>query len=190
MVGKTFYPQDYLLGANSADNPADTSAVTANADGSLLERLEFLQQQAAGRTAQTTAAAVMVTGTTIFTVAGGPILITELLSLCITANDATASTLQWSADGTVGAATTFTGATASLASAIAGTMAVCNFTATTTAPDLITAGVGLASVKTRGIIVPAGIITTTIGVGSTTGTWKHFMRYSPLGLAITVTAAF
>jgi hypothetical protein len=164
MVGKVFYPRD-----------AQDNAV----------------YQAAAKTSFTSVAAVMVTGTTIFTIANGPIFIDELISLCITPNDATASTLQWSADGTVGAATTFTGATASLASAIAGTMAVCNFTAVTTAPDLITAGVGLGSVKTRGIIVPAGIITTTIGVGSTTGTWNHFMRWRPLGgTEVTVTPAF
>lgn len=147
--------------------------------------------QGAARQANTSVAAVMVTGTTIFTVTGGPIFIDELISLCLTANDATASTLQWSADGTVGAATTFTAATASLASFAAGGMAVCNFTALATAPDLITAGVGLASIKTRGIIVPAGIITTTIAVGSTTGTWNHFMRWRPLGgPEITVTPAF
>jgi len=128
----------------------------------------------------------MVTGTTIFTVAGGPIHLFALVSECVTANDATASTLQWSADGTVGAATTFTGASASLANAAAGTFAVCNFTALTTAPDLVTTGVGLGPVLARGIIVPAGIITTTIAVGSTTGTWKHHMRYRPLGRGVTV----
>lgn len=177
------------LGTNDADNLASTSLVVANAAGSLLERNQFLQDQI-DKSVATATAATMVTATTIFTVAGGPIKILELISLCVTANDATASTLQWSADGTVGAATVFTGATASLASAIAGTMAVCNFTATSTAPDLITAGVGLAAVVTRGIIVPAGIITTTIGVGSTTGTWKHYLRYRPLATGITVTAAF
>lgn len=163
MVGKTFYPMDF--------------------QGSVVF-------QGAAKVASTSVAAVMVTGTTIFTVTGGPIFIDELVSLCLTANDATASTLQWSADGTVGAATTFTGASASLASFAAGGMVVCNFTALSTAPDLITAGVGLASIKTRGIIVPAGIITTTIAVGSTTGTFNHFMRWRPMGPDVTVTPAF
>lgn len=163
MVGKIFYPRD------SQDN---------------------VVFQGASKVARTTVAAVMVTGTTIFTVTGGPIFIDELVSLSETLCDATASTLQWSADGTVGAAVTFTGASASLANFAAGGMAVCNFTAVTTAPDLITAGVGLASVKTRGIIVPAGIITTTIAVGSTTGTWNHFMRWRPMGPDVTVTPAF
>jgi hypothetical protein len=125
-------------------------------------------------------AAVMVSGTTIFTISGGPIHITELISECITANDTTASTLRWSADGTLGSATTFTGATATLASAAPGTFVICDFTALTTAPAIVVPGVGLASVKTNGIIVPAGIITTTIAVGSTTGTWRHYMRYNPM----------
>lgn len=164
MVGKTFYPRDFQ------DN---------------------VIYQGANKVTNTSVAAVMVTGTTIFTIAGGPIFVEELLSLCVTPNDATASTLQWSADGTVGAATTFTAATASLASAIAGTMAICNFTALSTAPDLVVTGVGLASIKTRGIILPAGIITTTIGTGSTTGTWNHFMRWRPMGgPEVTVTPAF
>jgi hypothetical protein len=164
MVGKTFYPRDFQ---------------------------DYVIYQGAPKVANTSVAAVMVTGTTIFTVTGGPIFIEELISLCVTANDATASTLQWSADGTVGAATTFTGASASLASAVAGTMAICNLTALSTAPDLVVTGVGLASVKARGIIVPAGIITTTIAVGSTTGTWNHYMRWRPMGgPEVTVTPAF
>jgi hypothetical protein len=51
-------------------------------------------------------------------------------------------------------------------------------------------GVGLAGVTTRGIIIPAGIITTTIAVGSTTGRWLHYMRFKPLGLGIRVEPAF
>lgn len=140
--------------------------------------------------AETRTPTVLVTATTTFVVGGGPIFIEELISLCVATCDATASTLQWSADGTVGSATTFTAASASLANFAAGGMVVCNFTAINTAPDLITNGVGLASVKTRGIIVPEGIITTTIGTGSTTGTFKHYMRWRPMGSGCTVTPSF
>jgi hypothetical protein len=45
----------------------------------------------------------------VFTVAGGPIRFIDLVSYVIVGGDSTAATLQWSADGTVGAATTFTG---------------------------------------------------------------------------------
>lgn len=131
--------------------------------------------------------AVLANGTTIFTVANGPINILQLISYCMTACDGTAATLQWSADGTVGAATTFTGASASLASLIAGAAIVCDFTALSTAPAICTAGVGLSANAARGIIVPAGIITTVVGSGPTTGTFKHFLRYQPMGTGIIVT---
>lgn len=123
-------------------------------------------------------AEVMVTGTTVWTVSGGPILIVEIGCICKTANNATASTLQYSADGTDGAATTITGASASLANAAAGTIVAAVPGTLATAPAVYANGVGIAG--TVGIIVPAGIITTTIGVGSTTGTWQQFISYIPL----------
>ena len=129
-------------------------------------------------------AAVMVNGTTIFTITGGPILIEAIGCVCITANDATASTLQYSADGDVGAATTITGASASLATAAAGTLVTAVAGTLATAPAVYANGVGIAG--TVGIIVPAGIITTVVGVGSTTGTWRQFIRYRPLVDGVTV----
>lgn len=131
------------------------------------------------------AAAVMVTGTTVFTIAGGPIEILQLGALYITANDTTASTLQYSADGTDGVATTITGASATLASAAEGTVVAAVPGTLATAPVIYANGVGIGA--TVPIIVPAGIITTTIGVGSTTGTWQQFMRYRPLADGVTVT---
>lgn len=140
---------------------------------------------------QTTTAATLITGTTIFNVKNGPVIITELVSFCIAACDTTAATLQWSADGDVGAAATFTGASASLASFAAGGAIVCSFAALTTAPIITgTAGVVLASVKTNLILVPAGIITSTVGSGPTTGTFTHYMRYRPLTPLATVVPAF
>ncbi len=124
------------------------------------------------------AASTLVNGTTVFTVAGGPIEILQLGALCITANDATASTLQWSADGTDGSAVTITGASASLANAAAGAMVVAVPGNLATAPSVHANGIGVSA--TAGIIVPAGIITIVVGVGSTTGTWKLFMRWRPL----------
>jgi len=131
------------------------------------------------------AAAVMVSGTTVFTITGGPIMILQIGCLCISANDGTASTLQYSADGTVGSATTITGASASLASAAAGTIVAAVPGTLATAPAIYANGVGIAG--TVGIIVPAGIITTTIGVGSTTGTWRQFIRWIPLVNDVSVT---
>ena len=132
------------------------------------------------------AAATIVSGTTQFTVAGGPIEILSLVSVCVTGNDATASTLQWSCDGTDGAATTFTGASASLANAAAGASVVVQGTGLTTAPIVNASGAGLGQTVTNGIVIPAGIITTTVAVGSTTGTWSHHLRYRPLARGVTV----
>src|SRR3990167_2542999 len=136
-----------------------------------------------------TAAAVMVNGTTIFTIAGGPIQIEELLSVCITADDTTASTLQWQSAPTDGSAKTISGASASLASAAAGATVRLNPTALTTAPDLVTAangGAQLGAAVANRLIVTAGTLKTVIGVGSTTGTWRHYLRYTPLGPNVTV----
>lgn len=123
-------------------------------------------------------AAVLVNGTTIFTIANGPIAVLELMAYCVTANDPTESTLRWSHDPTDGAATTISGASASLVSAAAGASVVLQGTALTTAPTVTANGAVLG--QTREIILMPGIITTTIGVGSTTGTWRHHLRYRPL----------
>lgn len=136
-----------------------------------------------------TGAAVVSNGLDIFTIAGGPILIYQLGSLCITANDGTASTFQYRADGTDGAATTISGASASLASAAAGSVVAVVPGTLATAAALYANGVGLAT--NIPIIVPAGILEIVVGVGSTTGTWRHFLRWAPLNsVPVTVTAAF
>lgn len=131
-------------------------------------------------------AAVLVNGTTIFTITGGPIAVTGLVAVCVTANGATASTLQWSHDPTDGAATTFSAASASLANAAAGASVTLQGTALTTAPTVTANGACLG--QTREIVLQAGTITTVIGVGSTTGTWRHYLRYRPLGPDVTVVA--
>lgn len=130
-------------------------------------------------------AAVLVNGTTIWTIAGGPVQIVSIGALCITANNATASTLQFSADGTDGSAVTISGASASLANAAAGAMVLAVPGTLATAPAVYASGVGIAG--TVNIVVPAGIITNVVGVGSTTGTWRQFIRYIPLTPDSTVT---
>lgn len=128
---------------------------------------------------------VMVNGATIFTVAGGPIMVTGLVSICQTANDTTASTLQYATTSTLGSlAGTISGASATLASAVAGTVVTLIGTALSTAPVISATGVGLMTITP--IEVQAGIIKLTIGVGSTTGTWKHYLRYKPLAPNVTV----
>jgi hypothetical protein len=138
----------------------------------------------------TKAAATMVNGQIVFTIAGGPIRIEEIISECITANDVTASTLQWQSAPTVGSATTISGATTTLASIAAGATIRLAPTALSTAPTIALAaagGVQLGTNVANCVTVQPGTLKLVIGTGSTTGTWKHYLRYTPLGSGVTVT---
>lgn len=134
-------------------------------------------------------ARVMTNGDTVFTVAGGPIQIEELVSECISANGAGATTMQWQSAPTVGTAATFSGASGSLANATAGTTVRVAPTALTTAPTIVAAsaaGQSLGTNVANRITVNAGAIKLVIGTGPTTGTWKHRMRFRPLAPGVTV----
>lgn len=175
------YERDVIGNKTDASvyNPSNTASLAAYVRG----HSDILEQ-----TSQT-AAAVMSTALNVFTVAGGPIQILGLVSICATANGATASTLQWESLGTLGSTTqTISGASATLANAAAGTSVILQGTALSTAPIVNTNGAGLS--ETLAIVVPAGTITLVIGTGSTTGTWTHYLRYKPLGHGVTVTNAF
>jgi hypothetical protein len=141
--------------------------------------------------ASTIAAAVLTNGQTIFTVSGGPIIIEALISECITTCGAAAATLQWQADGIVGAATPFTGVSGSLANFAAGGM-ICVSTASLSAVPSLTAvnGVGVANASALGILVPAGIIQTVVASGPTTGTFRHYLRWRPMKAGASVAPAF
>lgn len=141
-----------------------------------------------------TGAALLTNGTTVFTVAGGFIRITDLISVNVVDSDSAASTIQWSADGTLGSATTITGASVSTASVAPGGIVNCDFTALTTAPVIAANGVALQGPTTStggSVIIPAGILKMVIGgADTTTSTWKHIMRWIPLAPGVSVTAAF
>lgn len=139
--------------------------------------MSFAEKQA------TSATAVMVNGNTIFT-ATGDVQILGLVSECVTGNDATASTVQYQSAPTVGVAATFSGASASLANAAAGASLSLIGTTLATAPNLVASGANLG--MTNPIFCPAGTIKIVVGVGSTTGTWKHYIRYRPLEVGATV----
>lgn len=126
------------------------------------------------------AAATMVDGQTIFTVTGAPILILGLVSLCVTANGITASTLQYSVTPTTGAgAQTISAASASLTNAAAGASVSLIGTTLSTAANLSANGPNLG--MTAPIFCPVGTITLVVGVGSTTGTWEHRLYYREFG---------
>jgi hypothetical protein len=139
--------------------------------------------------AQTTAA-VMSNGLTIFNVFGD-VQITSLVSECVTANDATASTVQYAFTSNNTTSTTFSGASTTLANKTAGNVVALAAASLADAPTLSANAAGVVlNTASRGIRLPSGAIKLTIGVGSTTGTWKHFLRYEPLEYGAYVTAAF
>jgi hypothetical protein len=141
-----------------------------------------------------TGAGLLVNGTTVFTIAGGFIRITDLISVNVVDSDSAASTIQWSADGTLGSAATITGASTSVAAVAPGGIVNCDFTALTTAPVIAANGVALQGTTTStggSVIIPAGILKMVIGgADTTTSTWRHIMRWIPLAPGVSVTAAF
>ena len=125
----------------------------------------------------TSPAAVMTNGMTIFT-AQGDVTFHDLVSECVTANGAGATTIQYSITPTVGSATAISGVSASLANATAGTIVTVAGDAFATAPIVSPTGVGLSQAA-RGIFFPDGQLKLVVATGPTTGTWKHYLRYSP-----------
>lgn len=128
---------------------------------------------------------VLVNGMTLFTVAGGPILITGLVSIALTANSAVGTTLQYENITTLGTLTgTISGASASLTGIAAGTTVSMVGTALTTALNIGTAGVALG--QTVPILCQAGTINGVVATAGT-GTFAHYIRYKPLAPGVTVT---
>jgi hypothetical protein len=128
-----------------------------------------------------TGAKVMVTDDTLFTVTGS-VQIVSLVSECVTANNATASTLLWKF--TTAAAspltTNLSAASTTLASTVSGyAVVLVSASALGESPGQGASGV-LLNTASRGVRVPAGTVKITIAVGSTTGTWRHYIRYEPL----------
>ena len=107
--------QSAILGKNNSNNGISTSAVTANADGSILERLESIASLAATVTSLgalgtqvSRAAAEIFDGTTtpLFTVAGGRVIVTLVtMQNSVAACDATADNVQIIANPTTGTST-------------------------------------------------------------------------------------
>ena len=173
-----------VLGADDSDNAFASTNVAANRDGSLLERSEFSIQ--AADKALSNSAQTLSNGATLFTIANGPIAVLELMAYC-TSNEnsgGAATTLQWSHDPTDGAAAVFSGASASVASAVAGTTIVLQGTALSTAPTVSINGPVLG--QTREIILQPGTITSTVASGPTTASFVHYLRYRPLSPAAVV----
>lgn len=138
----------------------------------------------------TNTAKVMVNGDTVFNVTGD-IFVKAIISECESANDTTASTLQWSTTTALAATQTFTNASATLASLAAGaTIQTISLSGLTTIPSVSANGVVALLQGTMGVRIPPGVIKYVIGVGSTTGKWRHYLIYGQLEPGAVVTPAF
>ncbi len=126
------------------------------------------------------ATAVMATGVGILTVSGGPVQVISLISECVTTNDATASTVQYAATATGLTQQTISAASGSVASATAKATVSLIGTALSTAAVYNAKGTNLGMSPPGGVVLNVGTVDLIMGVGSTTGTWRHIMRYKPL----------
>lgn len=136
----------------------------------------------------TTSRKVMVDNDIIFNLSGD-IQILSLRSECYTANDATGSRITYFIQSALDGATDITGQTASLANAVVGTSIICDNTTLSSAPNVSTSGVSL-NMDSRGIVVPRGELKIKVTGGSTTGLWRHYIRYEPLENGAYITAGF
>lgn len=133
---------------------------------------------------------VMVTGDTIFTTTGD-VLIYALESECYTLNGATASTLQYSVtNNTTSTTATISGTSASLANLPAGATILAQLGALANAP-VVTTAAGAGAFPWGAVRVPGNSsIKLVVGVGSTTGTFGHSVRYEPVEPGAAVIPAF
>jgi hypothetical protein len=137
-----------------------------------------------------TTAAVMTNGLAIFNTTGD-ILVFALLSECYTANNATASTLQYtSTNNTTSTTGNLSGTSASLANAAIGVVVTTQLGAVTNVPTVSTAS-GVGVFPWGAVRIPGNsTIKLVVGTGSTTGTWAHYIHYQPLQDGALVTPAF
>ena len=137
-----------------------------------------------------TSPAVMTDGLSIFNVSGD-VLVFAIFSECYTANGATASTLQYtSTNNTTTTTGNMSGVSASLANAAVGVSTIAQLGAVTNAPTLTTAS-GVGVFPWGAIRLPGdSTIKLVIGVGSTTGTWVHYVHWQPIEDGAIITPAF
>lgn len=182
-----------ILGVNSADNQYDSSLVAANKDGSIVERMEALQVDLTGnlvttRCIEKSDGAVLAGADPLFTITGGPILVTRIIGIVTTV-------LGGVANGTLQATTTEPAATVALST----TVAIDNDAAGTSyrfagATGVLTPDTNGAkiidpvTVEDCQFLVPIGNINF-LGSAARTGNIKWYMAYIPLSPLSVVTAA-
>lgn len=178
--GYNTYPIVGIVGADDNNNDFASTAVVANADGSVLERLENIQVLAV-KTVKKSLLAAAITGTaTQFTISGGPVAIKHLGAHVTTALPAGANTLKFSTTPTGGDATDLSAAT-DTASAAKNQLFIVDGVKATALVKATDPGIAVAANEHMPIILVPGVIQTIFGAGApATGAMDLFVEYEPL----------
>lgn len=169
-------------------NKTDTELFTPSSTGSLAAYAKGTVD-VVEKGAVSSQVGVLSTGTTIFTIAGGPIELVYIMSMCTTGADATAATLLYTTIPTGLSAVPISLASGSIANAPVNATITYAGTGSAAACVYNAGGTALlaSTVAASAVIIPPGVINITIGSGpTTTGTWKHFIRYRVMGPGVTV----
>jgi hypothetical protein len=183
-----------ILGADTSNNQFASTNVASNADGSIIERIEYLQSTQSTSMAITerciekSDGAVLSGADALFTITGGPILVTSIIGIVTTV-------IGGAANGTLQATTTEPAATVALST----TVAIDNDAAGTSyrfvgATGVLTPDTNGAkiidpvTVEDCHFLVPIGNINF-LGSAARTGNIKWYMTYKPLSPSSVVVAA-
>lgn len=132
-------------------------------------------------------AGIISNGMSLFTVTGGPVLLKQIIGVCVTDNNATATTVQFTHTPVVGVAVNLSIASGSIANKVAGDLIILPAQAFTSAPT-VGGTVAANAADSNVVMLTEGTISTTVAVGPTTGTWRWYFRYFPLTTGSTVSA--
>lgn len=178
--GYNVQPVGPVVGTDDANNEFARTLVVANADGSVLERMEDLKERTT-RVATVAMAAAAFTGTaTKFTIAGGPVVIKHMGLHITTALPAGANTLKLAVTPTGGASTDLCAAT-DTASAALNTLFVLDGVKATALVKATDAGIAVAANEHMPIILAPGVIQTIFSAGApATGAGVLFVEWEPL----------
>lgn len=169
------------IGTDDNNNAAATTNVAVNRDGSILERLEDIEDITERATSK--ALASVATGD-LFAVAGGPIRVVEIIGVVTGAIQNQTTNIKLLIDPTEPAADTDICAILDIDNDAAGTV----YTITGTfANNMVATTNGVVAGLATEFIVPAGMIELNSSASST-GTITWYIRYIPLGSGVTVTA--
>jgi hypothetical protein len=173
------YNAELPLGEDNNNNSYSSLNVVANPDGSIIERIEEIQEKMPRCVSLGQAAAALTGTATKFTVTG-IVAIKHLGMLVTTAIPAGANTLKFSFTPTGGAATDLSAAT-DTASAAASQLFLVDGVKATALVKVTDVGIGVAANEHMPIILGPGVIQTIYSAGPpATGAATLFVEYEPL----------